>query len=133
MLYSSGLQINKYLREDYNRMKKLIEKYWEDMYIGVTTQNKEKILQHFAQNAAYKFRPADGMVDVLVAQMAESCLGYKDTLDCKYSIERIDELANGSWMSLITCSVSKKPYFITSFFRFGGDKIIDLVEYYGDF
>jgi len=114
-------------------MKKLIEKYWEDMHVGVTTQDKTKITQYFTKSAVYRFRPVGGMMNVAVDDMAKGCLGYKDSLDCKYSIDRIDELADGSWVSIIISSVNKKPYFITSFFKFDGDKIMELVEYYGDF
>jgi len=114
-------------------MKKLIEKFWEDMYTAVTRQNPSKILQHFVPNAVYKFRPADGMIEVPLEEMAASCLEYKDILNGKYTIERIDELANGSWMSIITSSVNNKPYFTTSFFKFRGEKIVELIEYYGDF
>jgi len=114
-------------------MKKLIEKFWEDMFDAIIAQDKNKILQNFAPNASYRFRPNDGMVAVAIENMATSCLGYKDALDDKYSIERIDELKDGSWASIITASVNKKPYFIVSYFKFEGDKIIDLTEYYGDF
>jgi len=115
-------------------MKKLIEKYWEDMIIGITTQDKTKITQHFAPKATYKCRIASDMMDIVVDDMATSCLGYKDFLDCsKYTIDRIDKLADGSWHSVITSSVNKKPYFTASYFKFKGDKIIKLVEYYGDF
>ncbi|MDR0776912.1 MAG: hypothetical protein LBE81_09800 [Azonexus sp.] len=110
----------------------LIEKYWEDMHVAVTTQNPGKILQNFAPNATYKFRPAAGMMDVVLEEMATSCLGYKDTLVGKYNIERIDELADGSWISVITADVGK-PFFTTSFFKFKNDKIVELIEYYGDF
>ena len=103
------------------------------MYTGVLTQDKSKILQNFAKNAVYKFRPKDGMVEVALEDMANSCLEYKDILDCKYSIERIDQLANGAWVSITTCSVNKKPYFTTSYFKFKNDKIVELIEYYGDF
>ncbi|MEX3787626.1 hypothetical protein [Paraburkholderia sp. BR14374] len=110
----------------------LIEKYWEDMYIAVTTQNRIKILQNFAPNAIYKYRPANGLVDVPLEKMATSCLGYKDLLVGKYNIERIDELADGSWISVITGDVGK-PFFAISFFKFKDDKIIELTEYYGYF
>ena len=114
-------------------MKKLIEKFWEDMFDGITTQDKSKILQSFTPDASYKFRTADKMYDVALEDMAASCLGYKDTLDCKYFIERIDELADGSWVSVITCSDNKKPYFTVSYFKFKDGRISDLTEYYGDF
>jgi len=114
-------------------MKNLIEKYWEDMLIAITTQDKVKITQHFAKNATYKFRPADGMMDIAIEDMAAGCLSYKDTLDGGKNIERIDQLKDGSWVSIITSSVSKKPYFVTSYFKFEGDKIKELTEYYGDF
>jgi len=114
-------------------MKKLIEKYWEDMLIAITTQDKTKITQHFTKDASYKFRPADGMMDITIEDMAAGCLSYKDTLDGGKNIERIDLLADGTWVSIIISSVSKKPYFITSYFKFEGDKIKELVEYYGDF
>ena len=114
-------------------MEKLIRKFWEDMFQAVTTQNADKILQNFAPDATYKFRPAEGMTDSIpLPDMAASCLGYKSVLVGKYSIERIEELANGSWMSIITANVGK-PYFTASFFKFKGDKIIELIEYYGDF
>ncbi|MCL2846625.1 MAG: hypothetical protein FWE38_02945 [Firmicutes bacterium] len=114
-------------------MKKIIERYWEDMYAGVVGQDANKILQHFAVGAVYKFRPADGMMDVAIEEMAASCLQYKDILDSGYVIERIDELADGNWVSMITASVGGKPFFTTSFFKFEGDKIVELIEYYGDF
>jgi len=114
-------------------MKKLIENFWEDMYNGITTQDKTMILRNFAPNAIYKFRPNDEMMHVAIEDMAAGCLEYKDSLDYKYSIERIDELKDGSWMSIITSSVSKKPYFTVSYFKFKGNKIIELIEYYGDF
>ena len=114
-------------------MEKLIKKFWADMFEAVTTQDASKILQNFAEDAAYKFRPAEGMTDnIPLADMAESCLGYKSVLAGKYNIERIEKLADGSWLSIITANVGK-PYFTTSFFKFRGDKIIELVEYYGDF
>jgi hypothetical protein len=113
-------------------MKKLIEKYWEDMHVAVTTQNANKILQHFAPNAIYKFRSADGMIDVKLEEMAASCLEYGDVLISKYVIERVDELTNGSWISIITANVGK-PFFTTSFFKFKDEKIIELIEYYVDF
>ena len=72
-------------------------------------------------------------IDIAVEDMAASCLEYAPILDCKYSIDRIDEMANGQWVSVITSSVNKKPYFTTSYFTFKDGKIIDLVEYYGDF
>jgi hypothetical protein len=72
------------------------------------------------------------MIDVTLEEMAASCLEYKDVLDSKYVIERINELANGSWVSIITANVGK-PFFATSFFKFSGEKIIELIEYYGDF
>ncbi|MCL2755564.1 MAG: hypothetical protein FWE45_00745 [Firmicutes bacterium] len=114
-------------------MKKLIEKFWEDMYVAITTQNTSTILQHFAEDGIYKFRPVDGMIEIPLEKMAASCLEYKDILNGKYSIERIDELANGSWVSIITASVDNKPYFTTSFFKFKDEKITELIEYYGDF
>jgi len=114
-------------------MEKLIEKYWEDMHVALTIQDKTKITQNFATNATYKCRTKDEMMDITVEDMASSCLEYKPILDCKYSIERIDEIADGSWVSIITSSVNKKPYFTVSYFKFKDDKIIDLVEYYGDF
>ncbi|MCL2570249.1 MAG: hypothetical protein FWE16_03530 [Firmicutes bacterium] len=114
-------------------MKKLIEKFWEDMHIAITTQDKIKITQNFAADAIYNCRTKDEMMNITVDEMASSCLEYKDILDCKYSIERIDELANGSWVSIITSSVNQTPYFTVSYFRFRDDKIIELVEYYGDF
>jgi len=114
-------------------MKTLIEKYWEDMHTAITTQNKTKITQHFAKDATYKFRTKDEMMDIAVDDMAAACLEYEPILDCKYSIERIDEMANGEWISIITSSVNKKPYFTTSYFSFKDNKIANLVEYYGDF
>jgi len=114
-------------------MKKLIEKYWEDMFAAVTTQNASKIVQHFAPNAVYKFRTANGMIAIAIEDMAKSCLGYKEVLDGKYVVDRIDELAKGLWSSIITSSVSKKPYFTASYFKFRNEKIIELIEYYGDF
>ena len=114
-------------------MEKLINKYWEDMHIGIDTQDKTKILQNFAPGATYKCRTKDGWMECAPEEMATSCLEYKPILDCKYSIERIDALANGTWMSVITSSVQKKPYFTVSYFIFKDDKIADLVEYYGDF
>ncbi|MCL2375643.1 MAG: hypothetical protein FWC82_03890, partial [Firmicutes bacterium] len=89
--------------------------------------------QHFTKGAAYKFRLTNEFMDLTVEDMAAGCLEYKDALDGGYSIDRIDELVGGAWVSVIISSVNKKPYFITSYFKFEGDKIIDLVEYYGDF
>ena len=115
-------------------MKKLIEKFWADMYDAVMSADPNKIIQNFAPNAVYKFRPKEGMTDnIAITDMAKSCLEYKDILDAKYAIERIDELKDGTWLSIITCSVEGKPYFTTSFFKFKGDKITQLIEYYGDF
>ncbi|MCL2847299.1 MAG: hypothetical protein FWE13_00920 [Firmicutes bacterium] len=114
-------------------MKKLIENYWKSVYIGVTTQDASKITANFATGATYKFRLSNEFMDLAIKDMAGGCLEYKDTLDDKYSIDRIDELKDGTWMSVITSSVGKKPYFVTSYFRFDGDKIVDLIEYYGDF
>ncbi|MCL2375543.1 MAG: hypothetical protein FWC82_03365 [Firmicutes bacterium] len=114
-------------------MKKLIEKYWESVYTGITTQDKSKILQHFANGAAYKFRLINEFMDLPVEDMAAGCLEYKDSLDGGYSIDRLDRLADGTWSSVVLSSVSKKPYFITSYFKFECDKIKELVEYYGDF
>ena len=114
-------------------MKKLIEKYWEDMFDAILTQDKMKIEQNFAKDAVYKCRIANGIMDATYEEMAASCLEYKDILDGKYSIDRIDELADGSWHSVINASVNKKPYFTTSYFKFKNDKIVELVEYYGDF
>ena len=114
-------------------MKKLIEKYWKDMFVAIETSDKTKITQNFAPDAVYKFRPKDGIMQIAVEDIAEGCLEYKDTMDCKYSIERVDELADGLWVSIVTSSVSGKPYFVTSYFKFNGDKIAELVEYYGDF
>ena len=103
------------------------------MFAAVTTQDANKIVQHFAPNAVYKCRTASGMMDVDIKDLAESCLEYKETLDEQYSIDRVDELTNGVWSSIIISSVSKKPYFITSYFKFKDEKIIELIEYYGDF
>jgi|GEM_PF-1337311 len=114
-------------------MKKLIEQYWEDMFTAITAQDANKIVNHFAPNAIYKCRISNGMIDVKIEEMANSCLEYKEILDGKYAIDRIDELADGSWVSIITSSVNKKPYFTTSYFKFKDKKIIELIEYYGDF
>ena len=114
-------------------MKQLIEKFWADMYEGIMAQDKSKITQHFADGATYAFRTADEMMAVELDELAASCLSYKPTLDQKYSIERVDELADGSWVSIVAASVDKKPYFTVSYFTFDGDKISNLTEYYGDF
>ena len=114
-------------------MKKLIEKFWDDMHVAITTQDKSKITQNFEATATYKCRIKDGWLDVTIDEMAASCLEYKPILDKKYAIDRIDEMADGSWVSIITCSVSGKPYFTVSYFKFKNDKIVELVEYYGDF
>ena len=114
-------------------MKKQIQQYWDDMFTAINTQDATLITRHFAPKATYRCRLATEMMSIPVNDMAGSCLGYKDTLDGKHNIDRIEELANGTWISIITASVNSKPYFTTSFFTFKNSQITDLTEYYGDF
>ena len=116
-------------------MKKLIENYWKDMDAAIMGQDKNKITQHFAKDAVYKCRVANEMLIFPFEEMAKSCLEYKEIIDKEFkdSIDSIDELKDGRWVSVITSSVSKKPYFTLSYFKFKNEKIVELVEYYGDF
>ena len=116
-------------------MKKLIEQYCEDLGKAIETQNAKLITQHFAKDATYRFRLGSGWMDVEIKDMADSCLSYKDIKDKDFAgtTDSIDELADGRWVSVIVGSVNKKPYSTVSFFKFNGDKIVELVEYYGDF
>ena len=113
-------------------MKTLIEKYWQDMHDAIVAQDKTKILQNFAPNAVYKYREPKGIEVIALNDMVASCLGYKESMDGGYTIEQVDELADGRWVSVITSSVNKTPYMATSYFKFEGGKIVELLEYYAD-
>jgi len=114
------------------KMKKLIEKYWSDMMDGMATQDKTKITQHFAPKALYKYRTPESMMELAIDDLAAGCLQYKDTSSGKYYLEQIDELKDGRWVSILTSAISGKKYMTVSYFKFENDKIIDLMEYYGD-
>ena len=90
---------------------------------------KELIEGYISKQPGY----LSSMVDVKVEEMAQSTLGYKEIQDAPIAIERIEKLENDLFLTIVVSSVDKKPYFTTSFFKLQNEKIIELVEYYGDF
>ena len=114
-------------------MKELVEKYCADLITAIATQDAGKITQHFAPNAKWKWYSREGMMDMKVEEVANACLEHKDVPNNPHKIERIDELANGTWISIMMAVSNGTPYHVVSFYKFDGDKIVELVEYYGDY
>jgi hypothetical protein len=113
--------------------EEFLRSYWNDTQKMIDTQDTSIIRGYFSNDATYRFRTNEGMVDVKVEEMTQSTLGYKEIQDTPLVIERIEKLENDLFLTIVVSSVDKKPYFTTSFFKMENEKIIELVEYYGDF
>jgi len=107
--------------------------YWNDTQKAIDTQDATRLNLYFADDAVYKFRTNDGMIEVDVKEMQQSTLSYKEIQDAPVVVERIEKLADGKYLTIAHSSVENKPYFVTSFFTLNDDKIVKLEEYYGDF
>ena len=113
--------------------KEFLRNYWNDIQKMMDTQDTSIIKDYFSNDATYQFRTNEGMVDVNIEAMLQSTLGYKELQDTPIMIERIEKLGNGVFLTIVFASVDKKPYFASSFFKMENEKIVELIEYYGDF
>jgi hypothetical protein len=113
--------------------EEFLENYWNNSQKAMDTQDPSLIKEFFSSDAVYRFRTNEGMLDVNIDEMIQSTLGYKKIQDLPIEIERIEKLENGMFLTIVFSSVDKKPYFAVSFFNLENGKIIELVEYYGDF
>jgi len=109
-----------------------LRSYWKSTQKAMDTQDPHLIKNYFSDDAVYRFRTNEGMLEVNVDEMIQSTLGYKKIQDSPIEIERIEKLENGLFLTIVFASVDKKPYFATSFFKLENEKIKELVEYYGD-